>query len=78
MLREGETGLTFAPRDAYGLAQQIARLSVNPDLASRLARAARQTVLENFTLDRMVEEIETYLDGCLSAIPENRLGERAI
>lgn len=78
MLREGETGLTFAPRDAYGLAQQIARLSVNPDLASRLARAARQTVLENFTLDRMVEEIEAYLEGCLSAIPENRLGERAI
>jgi glycogen(starch) synthase len=64
ILRDGETGLTFTPEDADGLAKQIVRLIANPDLCGRLAQAGRQTVLENFTLDKMVEEIEDYLVGC--------------
>jgi glycogen(starch) synthase len=65
ILRDGETGLTFAPEDAHGLAEQVFRLSVDPDLCCRLAQAGRQTVLENFTLDKMVEEIEAYLVECV-------------
>ena len=65
ILRDGETGLTFAPEDADGLAEQISRLIIDPDLYCRLAQAGRQTVLENFTLDKMVEEIEAYLVGCV-------------
>jgi len=61
ILRDGETGLTFAPEDAHGLADQVCRLITDPDLCGRLAQAGRQTVLENFTLDKMVKEIETYL-----------------
>jgi glycosyltransferase involved in cell wall biosynthesis len=64
ILREGETGLTFAPEDAEGLAEQITRLSLDPDLCYRLAQAGRQNVLENFTLDKMVQEIEAYLVEC--------------
>ncbi|MCI0730667.1 MAG: glycosyltransferase family 4 protein [Chloroflexi bacterium] len=64
ILREDETGLTFAPGDAEGLAEQVARLITEPDLCCRLAQAGRQTVLENFTLDRMVNEIEAYLLDC--------------
>jgi glycogen(starch) synthase len=64
ILRDGETGLTFAPKDADGLAEQINRLIVDPDLYCRLAQAGRQTVVENFTLDKMVDEIEEYLVGC--------------
>jgi glycogen synthase len=64
MLREGETGLTFAPEDADGLARQILRLLNEPDLGCQLAQAGRQLVWERFTLDRMVDEIEAYLtDG---------------
>jgi glycogen synthase len=66
ILRDGETGLTFAPEDADGLADQVARLITDPDLGCRLAHAGRQTVLENFTLDRMVNEIEAYLLECLA------------
>ncbi len=66
ILRHGETGFTFAPEDADGLAEQVTRLIVDPDLCRRLAQAGRQTVLENFTLDKMVEEIETYLVGCFA------------
>jgi glycogen(starch) synthase len=64
ILRDGETGLTFAPEDADGLAEQVTRLIIDPDLCCRLAQAGRQTVLENFTLDKMVNEIEAYLVGC--------------
>lgn len=66
ILRDGETGLTFAPEDAESLAERIAELTVDPDLRYRLAQAGRQAVLQNFTLDRMVNEIEDYLVGCLA------------
>ena len=65
ILRDGETGLTFAPEDADGLAKQITRLIADPDLYQRASQTGRQTVLENFTLDRMVDEIEGYLKDCL-------------
>ena len=65
ILMDGETGLTFAPEDADGLAEQVTRLILDPDLSGRLAQAGRQTVLEKFTLEKMVNEIEAYLLGCL-------------
>jgi glycogen synthase len=66
ILREGETGLTFAPEDADGLADQLARLITNPEVGCRLAQAGRQSVLENFTLDRMAGQIEDYLLDCFA------------
>ena len=63
ILKDGETGLTFAPEDADGLAEQVARLIIDPDLCCRLAQAGHQNVLENFTLDKMAKEIEAYLVG---------------
>jgi glycogen(starch) synthase len=65
ILRDGETGFTFAPEDADGLADQVARLIADPDLCCRLAQAGRQIVLENFTLEKMVNEIEASLVDCL-------------
>jgi glycogen synthase len=66
ILRDGETGFTFAPQDASGLARQVTRLILDPDLCNLVAEAGRQTVLENFTLDKMVQEIEAYLVGCFN------------
>jgi glycosyltransferase involved in cell wall biosynthesis len=64
ILRDGDTGFTFAPEDAQGLAEHVARLITDPDLCCRLAQAGRHAVLENFTLDKMVKEIESYLVDC--------------
>src|ERR671912_407483 len=64
ILRDGETGFTFSPEDGDSLAEQVTRLLTDPDLCYRVAEAGRQTVLENFTLDKMVQEIEVYLVGC--------------
>ena len=66
ILRDGKTGFTFALEDADGLAEQVARLIIDPDLCCRLSSAGRQTVLENFTLDKMVEEIQAYLVDCFA------------
>ena len=66
ILRDGETGLTFAPEDEDGLADKVTRLITDPDLYCRLSQAGRQTVLENFTLDKMVNEIEGYLLECFA------------
>jgi glycosyltransferase involved in cell wall biosynthesis len=66
ILREGETGLTFAPEDANGLADQLARLIANPELGCHLAQAGRQSILENFTLDKMAQQIEDYLLDCFA------------
>ena len=61
ILMEGQNGLIFAPEDADGLAAQIERLLVNPGLRRRLAENGRKIVVRQFTLDRMVNEIETFL-----------------
>ena len=66
ILRDGETGLTFAPGDADGLTEQVTRLIFDRDLCCRLSEAGRQTVLENFTLDKMVNDIEAYLVECFT------------
>jgi glycogen(starch) synthase len=74
ILKDGETGLTFAPGDAAGLAEQITRLIADPDLCCRLSEAGRQTVLQDFTLDKMVQDIDDYLLRCLTGSSGNGLG----
>jgi glycosyltransferase involved in cell wall biosynthesis len=69
ILREGETGLTFAPEDSVGLAEQVSRLNSHPGMGSKLAQAGRRTVREDFTLDKMVDEIENYLVDCFDRNP---------
>ena len=72
ILRDGETGFTFAPEDADGLADQINQLINDPDLCCRMAQAGRLTVVKNFTLVKMVEEIEDYL----SIVSSGALGRK--
>lgn len=61
MLADGVNALTFPPGDAAALAERIIQLRDAPALRQRLAEAGRKTVLERFTLDRMVDEIEAWL-----------------
>jgi glycosyltransferase involved in cell wall biosynthesis len=63
LLVEGETGLTFPPEDDEALSAQLLRLARDPALRQRLAEAGRHTVHEKFTLSRMVNEIEAYLQN---------------
>lgn len=61
LLIHGETGLAFPPEDAPALAAQLRRLLAEPDLRYRLVQAGRKTVVEHFTMRRMLDELESYL-----------------
>jgi glycosyltransferase involved in cell wall biosynthesis len=65
MLAHRQNALTFKAEDAIGLATQIELVLIDPPLRVQLAQAGQQTVLDRFTLDRMVNNIEGWLQGVL-------------
>lgn len=61
MLQDGVNALIYSPNDADGLARCIASLMIDSDLRSNLAQAGQRMVLQRFTLERMVDEMEDWL-----------------
>ncbi len=55
--------LLFSPEDSRALADRIIRLTDDPQVRQSLAQTGHQIVVERFTLRRMVDEIETWLQG---------------
>ncbi|MEW5804098.1 MAG: glycosyltransferase family 4 protein [bacterium] len=50
------TGLTIPPKSPEHIAQAINRFVQDPEFAQKCARAARQRVVERYTIDRMFRE----------------------
>lgn len=69
ILRNEKNGLTFNAGNSTQLADQIARLLDTRGLYNRLVHAGRRTVLQKFTIQRMVDEIEAYLDDVCNLAP---------
>ena len=63
MLFDGENALAFEAGDPLGLADCIARALAQPSLRHRLARAGQRMVYERFTLTRMVDDLEKWLQA---------------
>jgi alpha-maltose-1-phosphate synthase len=63
IIREGETGFLVTPGDEQELRDRLNLLLGDPALARRMGRAARATVLEEFTWTRTAER-------CLAAYEE--------
>ncbi len=63
---DGENGLLFMPNDSEELANKISNLIDNPKTRYRIMQSARETILERFTMTRMMDEIENYLQEVLS------------
>lgn len=64
LVREGETGLLFEPRDAAGLAHNLELLVDQEDLRHRLASAGAEFIRGNFSVEasaRRLAEIYTSL-----------------
>jgi hypothetical protein len=53
VIRDGENGM-LSPNEPAAIAAALRRLLDNPDLCRRMGRAARQTVMDRFTVDQMV------------------------
>jgi glycogen(starch) synthase len=58
ILRDGENSLTFEAENAHMLAEKIMLVHNDRGFITRLAKAGRRTVEEEFSLERMVDEIE--------------------
>ena len=59
ILVDGENGLVFPPGDSEALARQLARLADDPLLRQKLSAAARSTVGARFTIDQMIDGLES-------------------
>jgi len=55
LIEDGKSGWLFTPRDVHTLAWQLARLSADKDLRSQFGAAARQHVLEHFSISGMMQ-----------------------
>ena len=60
-LVEGKTALTYPAGDAATLARKIEQMAANPALRSRLAEAGRQLVIDQFSFERTVDELEAAM-----------------
>lgn len=74
VLREGETGLTFAPGNSRELSNQLKRLLGDEGLRARLVANARKLVETRYSLGFTVDQIEVLLreaaEGARSAAPK--------
>jgi glycosyltransferase involved in cell wall biosynthesis len=62
IFKDGVNCLTFITRDPNDCARQSVRLLRQPDLLGRIARAGQIDIMENFTLERMLDRIEQHLE----------------
>ena len=56
----GETGFLFAPGDSNELASTLARILADNSLRTRLGSEARRRVIENFSQERMTDELAAF------------------
>ena len=66
LLIHDKTGLAFRAGVPDSLADQLSRALNEPDLATRLARAGKQEVMEHFDIQRTIDQIEGYLLGLVA------------
>lgn len=71
VIKDGENGFLVDSEDAEGLAQVVARLLRDAELAERVGAAGRATVEQRFSCQRMAQEIEqVYLRALVEKCPE--------
>ena len=58
---DGENGLLFTPGNSEDLAQKVGRLVDDPELRRNLAKAGQQTIMERFTVTKMMDDMESFL-----------------
>ncbi len=56
IIDDGQTGLLVLPKDPDGMARAVIRVLNDKKLAARMVEAAKQKLLEQFTLERMASE----------------------
>jgi glycosyltransferase involved in cell wall biosynthesis len=70
VVRDGENGLLFAPGNIDDLTQKITSLADDPGLRRKIASAGHRTVFKRYTITKMLDEIESYLQEIMLASSE--------
>lgn len=65
VVEHGATGWLVEPHDPAALAEAILSILDDPDRAAAFSRRARERVLEQFSLQRMVRETESFYERAL-------------
>jgi glycosyltransferase involved in cell wall biosynthesis len=55
---DGETGVLVPPGDAAALAEALAQLASDAELARRMGEAGRERLRQHFSIDKMVGDTE--------------------
>jgi L-malate glycosyltransferase len=58
LVEDGVTGMLVAPRDSKALTRALLYLLKNPALASQMARRGHELVTQNFSFERLVQQVE--------------------
>ena len=77
LIRDGEHGLYVPPGDPVALRQALMHLLEHPAEAERMGRAARAAIEERFTLEHLVEGLESVLRDVATASTARRARRRA-
>ncbi|MEW6401032.1 MAG: glycosyltransferase family 4 protein [Chloroflexota bacterium] len=77
IIGDGENGLLFMPSDPEDLAKKIAHLVDDPESRHQIGYAGRKTILERFTMTKMMDEIESYLQEVASVSTIEKTGQLA-
>ncbi|MFZ2486805.1 MAG: glycosyltransferase family 4 protein [Anaerolineae bacterium] len=73
ILRHDVTGLACAPDNSDDMVQQMARILQEPMLRYQLASRAQSIVLQQYTMNRMVDQIENLLERAVAEQVFSRL-----
>ncbi len=63
---EGETGLLVEEGDTAGMAEHIAQLAGDPELAGKLGQAARKRVAAEFSMEKSIAGLHAVLAGAVN------------
>jgi glycosyltransferase involved in cell wall biosynthesis len=66
LIPEEMFGLLVPPNDAAALAMALERILDDPVLALSIADAARERVLQEFTIDGMVDRVESLFERTIA------------
>ena len=71
LIKHNETGLLFENENSKGLAEEITKLITNRALYEKLRKLAKEKVLQEFSIDRVVENYEAFFQGLVSDSPRD-------
>jgi glycosyltransferase involved in cell wall biosynthesis len=75
IVTDGENGLLFSPGNPEDLARKIVRLVDDPEARRKLAEAGKQTIIERFTMTKMMDDIESFLQDVADGLTAQKTSQ---